>query len=127
MMLGEAISILQALADGIDPETGELLPQQSPFNRPQVIRALFLALSVLNGAARYTERKQSLPANSGRPWSAKEEQALLSLFDSGVPLKEIAQKHGRTMGAIATRLVRLGRIKDYTETYAPSPSSPSEG
>jgi hypothetical protein len=37
----EAKEIIEALANGINPETGEILPAQSNFNSPQVIRALF--------------------------------------------------------------------------------------
>ncbi|PKM36750.1 MAG: hypothetical protein CVV06_09435 [Gammaproteobacteria bacterium HGW-Gammaproteobacteria-10] len=108
----EAKKIIDALANGIDPETGEILSEQSTFNRPQVIRALFVAIKALDSAAKRAERTKSLPDNAGRSWSEKEDQELLTLFDSRVPIKDIAQKHGRTQGAIAARLVRLGRIKD---------------
>lgn len=108
----EAKKIIEALANGIDPETGEILSEQSTFNRPQVIRALFVAIKALDSAAKRAERTKSLPNNAGRSWSKREDQELLSLFDSHVPIKDIAQKHGRTQGAIAARLVRLGRIKD---------------
>jgi hypothetical protein len=37
----EAKTTLERLARGIDPETGEIRAEQSPFNNPQVIRALF--------------------------------------------------------------------------------------
>lgn len=108
----EAKKIIDALANGIDPETGEILPEQSMFIRPQVIRALLVAIKALDSAAKRAERTKSLPDNAGRSWSEKENQELLTLFDSRVPIKDIAQKHGRTQGAITARLVRLGRIKD---------------
>ena len=114
----EAKKIIESLANGIDPETGEILPAQSTFNSPQVIRALFVAGNALEKAAKRAERDNSLPGNAGRSWSDEEDQALLVNFDSGAPVKEIAVKHGRTQGAIAARLVRLGRIKDRAEVYA---------
>ncbi|WP_118182513.1 hypothetical protein [Paraburkholderia phosphatilytica] len=43
----DAKSTLETLARGVDPATGEVLTEQSPFNNPQVIRALFLAVKEL--------------------------------------------------------------------------------
>ncbi len=114
----EAKRIVEALASGIDPEMGEVLPAQSTFNSPQVIRALFVAGKALDSAAKRAERDNSLPGNAGRSWSDEEDKELLALFDSGAPVKSIAAEHGRTQGAIAARLVRLGRIKDRAEVYA---------
>jgi len=114
----EAKKIVDALANGIDPETGEVLPAQSIFNSPQVIRALFVAVQALEKAAKRADRDNSLPSNAGRAWSDDEDKELLAAFDSGTPVKEIAAHHGRTQGAIAARLVRLGRIKDRAEVYA---------
>ena len=114
----EAKKIIDALANGIDPETGEILPSQSTFNSPQVIRALFVAVSALDKAARRADRDTALPKNAGRSWSDEEDKQFLVIFDSGTPVKEIASRHGRTLGAISSRLVRLGRIKDSTEVRA---------
>ena len=61
MSPNEAKSIIEALANGVDPET--------------------------------------------------EDRELLSAFDAGGSIKDISAKHGRTEGAIASRLIRLGRFK----------------
>lgn len=113
----EARTIINALANGIDPETGEILPAQNKINSPQVIRALFVAVTALDSAAKRAERTKVVPDNAGRSWTEKEEQELLALFDSGISVKDIARKHGRTPGGIASRLVRLGRIKERTDAY----------
>lgn len=113
----EAKKVIDALANGIDPETGELLPAQSIFNSPQIIRALFVAVAALDKTAKRAERDSSLPSNAGRSWPESEDKELLASFDAGSPVKEIAAKHGRTQGAITARLVRLGRIKDRAEVY----------
>lgn len=118
----EAKRIIALLANGIDPETGEILPTQSIINRPEVIRALVVAGMALEKAAKRAERDSLLPGNAGRPWSEEEDQTLLARFDSGVPAKDIAAEHGRTRGAIAARLVRLGRITDRAEADAGTPS-----
>jgi hypothetical protein len=111
----EAKKIIDALANGIDPETGEILPAQSTFNNPQVIRALFAAVKALDNAAKRVQRESSLPGNAGLSWSETEDKELLTIFDAGVPVKEIAMKHARTQGAITSRLVHLGKIKDRTD------------
>lgn len=123
----EAKKIVEALADGVDPETGEVLPGQSEFNSPQVIRALFVAVKALERVAKRVDRASSLPSNAGRSWSDDEDNELLVAFDSGIPVKKLAAHHGRTKGAIAARLVRLGRIKDRAEVYAgPQPVAPGD-
>ena len=127
----EAKEIIEALANGINPETGEILPTQSNFNSPQVIRALFAATKALERAVKRAERNATLPSNAGRSWSEIEDKELLASFDAGAPVKKIAAKHGRTLGAIASRLVRLGRINDRSDaslgvqpTNAPDLSRP---
>ena len=114
MSPNEAKPIIEALANGIDPETGEDLAAQSVFNNPQVIRALFVASNALDSLVKREKREKrekSLPANAGNAWSETEDSELLSAFDNGNTIKDIAAKHDRTEGAIAARLMRLGRIK----------------
>jgi hypothetical protein len=66
MSLQETRRIIEALANGIDPETGEVLPAQNAVNNPQVIRALFVASRELdrprngsNAAIRFPTRLES--------------------------------------------------------------------
>jgi hypothetical protein len=42
-----ALGILQSLADGIHPATGQTMPAESPCQHPEVIRALFHAVHAL--------------------------------------------------------------------------------
>jgi uncharacterized protein (UPF0254 family) len=111
MSPNEAKSIIEALANGVDPETGEVLSAQSVFNNPLVIRALFIATKALDSLAKREQREKTLPDNAGKAWSEIEDSELLSAFDVGRSIKDIAAKHGRTEGAISARLIRLGRIK----------------
>ena len=114
----EAKKIIESLANGIDSRTGEILPDENPFNNPNVVHALFVALKALDHAAKREQRDNSLPDNAGKSWSDEEDQVLLAAFDAELPIKEIARKHARTEGAIAARLVRLGRIKERADVYA---------
>ena len=36
-----ARTIIRSLAEGVDPTTGEVLSEESVFNKPEVIRALY--------------------------------------------------------------------------------------
>ena len=76
-----------------------------------VIRALFIATNALDSLAKREQREKTLPDNAGKAWSEIEDSELLSAFDVGRSIKDIAAKHGRTEGAISARLIRLGRIK----------------
>jgi hypothetical protein len=110
MSPAEAKQILEVLANGVDPLTGEIIFERSPFNRPQVIRALFCAVRELE---KLDKRKRSnhLPDNAGKPWSEEEDARLLDAFDAGTPVKELAERHARTKGSIESRLMRHGRLQ----------------
>src|SRR3970040_1149350 len=94
----EAIRIIEALANGVDPTTGEVLPDASPYNDPSIIRALFVSLKVLAGANDRERRTRMLPGKAEKPWSPKEDQLLIDSFDRAVPLRQIARERGRTEG-----------------------------
>ena len=113
----EAIRIVEALMDGFDPVTGEVLPETSPYNRPEVIRALARAIAEMQRAneKERQQRKRALPPNAGKPWSKEEERQLADEFDKGMPAKEIAAKHARTRGSITARLVRIGKVSERDE------------
>lgn len=54
----KTVEILRALANGIDPHTGEEFPAESPYQHPQTVRALFTALRALepSQATQHTNR-----------------------------------------------------------------------
>lgn len=111
----DAKAIIDSLANGIDPFTGEILEAGSLLNNPQVIRALFTAGGALEAAAKRAERKKRLPENAGRPWSDAESQDLVVNFDAGMGADQLAALFSRTKGSIAARLVRLGKIKERSD------------
>jgi hypothetical protein len=106
-----ALTIVAALASGVNPLTGELFAADSPYQSPDVIRALYSAVRALEAAGRRRTRGPSAASsNAGKPWSEHEDSQLLSGFDEGRPLAELAQAHGRTRGGIQARLIRHGRL-----------------
>jgi hypothetical protein len=94
-----AIEIVQALADGVDPYSGERFSPSS-YQQADTVRPLHLALEALAKLRRSTARK----TGPGRPWNEDAEKELLREFDGKVDVEEIAAKHERTKGAIWARL-----------------------
>lgn len=107
----EAQQVIETLAGGVDPETGEVLPADSPLNTARVVRALFIAAKALDERVGRRDRPRAAAANAGKPWGEVEDHQLASAFDAGKTLVELTQAHGRTRGAINSRLIRLGRLQ----------------
>lgn len=112
----EAKPLIESLANGIDPETGEILPSDSAFNSPAIIRALLVATQALEQMEKREQREKSQPGNAGKPWTTEEDEMLLAGFDGGNNIRDLAAKHGRTAGSITSRLMRLGRLTVPTDT-----------
>lgn len=110
MELQVARQIIDTLAQGIHPVTGEVMPEDSPYNAPPVIRALHAVSRALEAAPRTAEEAARRPPNAGKAWSPQEDAALETAFDAGIALKQVAQELGRTRFAVEQRLVKLGKI-----------------
>jgi hypothetical protein len=120
MEKADALKIIQQLADGIDPHTGQAFGAGSPYQHPDTVRALFVALRALDAppAPAQTASKQraaatgeNAPSNSGKPWSDDEDKALAAAFDAGKKILELATAHQRSRFAIEVRLAKLGKIE----------------
>ena len=101
-----AKQIIKTLADGVDPTTGEVLPKESVYNAPDVIRALYTHLEATNVQCEKTPTR-----NAGKPWNEMEDDKLRDEFASHIKIADIAKEHGRTYGAIESRLDHLGLKK----------------
>lgn len=107
-----AASIVSALADGINPATGEAFPTDSPYQSADVVRALFLAERALEAQRRSQKRSRSnMPPNAGKPWKEEEDRQLLAQFDQGCSIAELAQTLGRTSAGVQVRLEKHGRLQ----------------
>jgi hypothetical protein len=127
MELATAKQIIEALADGVDPRTGEVLNPGSPIESADVVRALHVALAAINHDLRQRERNSALPSNTGKAWSAKDDQELAESFDSGQAVTDIAKSFQRTRGSIASRLVRLGKVPDRQSAFVSNLHSTPNG
>ncbi len=116
----KAKEIVEMLADGIDPTTGEIFPPDSHYNNPEVIRALFTVLRSVRMPAKATkksiEEKQKdniengKPRNAGLPWTQDQRNEVASLFDQGNTIEELSSYFERTTGAIKSELTHQGLI-----------------
>ena len=120
METDRAKDIIRSLADGRDPVTGEQFPPNSPYQQADTVRALYLALEAIEKSGRSRTPRVIDPSKpkAGGPWSPEEEQQLRDAFAAHKPIAEIAAAHGRTTGAINSRLVKLGLIEDNTMNRA---------
>lgn len=119
------LEIIQALANGSDPMTGEVLPRCSPYNDPTVIRALFAIIEQVKNppkrmpkTVKTTQQRQSenlahgLPENAGLPWTREQRDNLAARFNQGIDISVLAGEHKRTKAAITAELKKQGLIED---------------
>lgn len=112
----QALRILRALANGVQPASGDKFSADSPYQHPDTVRALFEAIRALEGAG--ATRSAAAPAQEGAPpasgagarWSEEEEQRLAAAFEAGKTVEEMARAHNRSRAAIEARLVKLGKL-----------------
>lgn len=93
MQVEQVVSILDSLAAGGSPEL---------FGSAEAQQAISTAAALL----------KSRPAAAGARWSDEEDARLVSEFDGGTPVPEIARLHGRSRAAITLRLVKLGKLDE---------------
>lgn len=118
MELNEARELVSALANGTDPGTGEILPAESPYNDPRVIRALFTVLDSSKGRAARKSPEEKMeenlaagrPRHAGLPWTDDLRGELAEMFKGGTALRELARHFERTNGAILSELARQGLV-----------------
>ncbi len=119
------VKIIDALANGINPITGEYLAADSLYNHPDIIRAMFTTLKHLNSppkkkakVKKTTPEKQAeniergLPRNAGLPWLEEQRNELAEQFNLGTQIQTLANVYERTSGAITAELKKQGLIDD---------------
>jgi len=126
MEIKKAKEIVSLLADGVDPTTGELFPDDSPYNQPLVIRALFTILNNTKPpkATQKSNKKtkptikekqenniaSGKPKNSGLPWDEESKIKVSTMHSEGKSIKELAKYFERSEGAIKSELEHQGVI-----------------
>jgi hypothetical protein len=122
MELDKAVQIIEAVAGGTNPITGKAIPENSHFNSPEIIRALFTCTQHIKHpppkSRKTLEERQAenlskgLPRNAGLPWTKELKAQLADLFKSGEPPLELAKKFERTTYAILLQLQNQGLVSE---------------
>jgi len=107
MELAAAIQVIRSLANGVHPQSGTALEENSVCRAPEAIKALNRALAAL--VAQH-DREQRRPAKTGQRWSHEEDQQVCEELRQGTDFNQIAKTHNRSLAAILARLVKLGKI-----------------
>lgn len=115
-----ALKLIDTLASGVNPATGELLDAASPCQQPDVVRALCLAARALDERRQRAERQRALPANVGKSWTGSEDEALIAEFHAGKTLAELALLHQRTQAGIQARLEKLKLVAPAAGGFTPT-------
>lgn len=110
MEINDAMFVLRQLAEGVDPETGEIYPSGSPYQNPHTIRALIAAIDHLQAFQSQIRERKSLPPRAGEKWVQSESALLLKGYHSGKSILKLAEKHQRTYGSIKSQLQKLGIV-----------------
>jgi len=101
------LEVLDALAMGIDPVTGEVFSEGSSLQNPEITRALFTAIALIKGE----KTVKKVAERQGLPWEYGEDDKLKQAFNSGAKIADIAKEHQRSAGAIKSRLQKIGLVE----------------
>jgi hypothetical protein len=126
MDIQPAKEIVLALANGINPITGEPFPDDSPYNHPSIIRALYTIFISSNVNHPQSPNQKTLqkqvdnlkngkPRNAGLPWTAEMKLQLKSSYKKGITIEQLAEIFERTEGAIRSELEHQGLITQSEE------------
>ena len=115
MEIRQAHRIIRTLAQGIDPNTGEVFAPESPYNEPEIIRALFTVCEFVKQARKpaitLDERRQEnielgQPRNHCLPWTEDARSHVAMGFQDGKTIADLAADLERSQGAIRAELIR---------------------
>jgi ABC-type nitrate/sulfonate/bicarbonate transport system substrate-binding protein len=92
-----ALKVLNALANGVNPVTGEVFAADSLYQHPDTVRALFEAVRALGSDS--TKSRDETPVGTFVRWTPEEEERLTAEFDAGKNTAELAKLHDRSRAA----------------------------
>jgi hypothetical protein len=110
MEIQEALRIMRALADGVNPASGEELKAEAVYQDLPIVRAFHRAVGALEYVQERERSKKTPPANAGKSWSRAEDQQVCEELRQGIDFHQIAKTHNRSIGSVIARLVKLGKI-----------------
>lgn len=108
----KSVAILSALAQGVNPLTGEMFEPDSPYRHADVVHALQVALERIRQSdpSHQARSRSAERSNVGKAWTEAEDERLLAEFDRGRTPNEMARDLGRTLAGVEARLEKHGRL-----------------
>jgi hypothetical protein len=107
MDIPEALKIMRALANSVDPETNRKVEEDSICRRSLAVKAINRSISALVSEQKREQRK---PSNAFRSWTRTEDAQVCEEVRNSMDFQDIAKAHNRTVPSIVARLVKLGKI-----------------
>lgn len=120
---------------GIDPATGEILPEDHLANDPLMQEAFLVALRSLpvqmeTASAPRREGKTWVRKNgklhAGRPWTEEDNILLLQMVEQGIPVEENARRMSRRVRGVNNQLAALRQKDDPRGSRRGKPWLPQE-
>ena len=105
----DLIHIVNALAHGVNPLTGDALPHDHVVREAIVARALLEAVWAMEKHGPGPRRPG--PERREEPWSKEEDKMLIDSWRRLGSIPSLATSHSRTPSAIRSRLLKLGVIE----------------
>jgi len=109
--------ILLAMANGIDPISGKMLPEDHLCRNPEVRCALYAAVV---GAPAIRGDYKGEKMDAGRKWTEEDSNELKKLYCAGMPMRIICERLQRRERGVQRQLVYLGLIEDSRKPTGPS-------
>ncbi|HEX4501672.1 MAG TPA: hypothetical protein VH187_11045 [Scandinavium sp.] len=116
-------AMLKVLANGVHPDTGEVLAPGSVAHRPDVIRMLFAVADELTlepekqkkskltvEERQLKNRAEGRPANAYFPWTEAEKLLLEQGYQGDETVEALSEKFERSTRAVAIQLEKMGLI-----------------
>lgn len=128
----DAYTLLETLMDGVNPITGEQLPEDHVCQEPAVLRALHKALVALRNCDDLPADDTALinrngKLNAGRPWTQKDLDWLKQLHEVGASMDEMCHLLQRRKRGIERQLAYLGLTDKTGERVAANGKLPRAG
>ncbi|QXX96593.1 hypothetical protein IM817_25560 [Serratia marcescens] len=114
-------TLLRALANGVNPDTGELLRPASAACAPEAIRLMLALANEFDGEAELQKKAHLMPeekrqknlaegrpANAYFPWPEEEKLRLRESHAAGATLEALSDEFERSTWSIAVQLQKMG-------------------
>ena len=119
---------LLLLAAGIDPMTGDFLPEDSAVKRPEVVQALRDGVEALRRMQETPDERRRNPRQprAKRPWTEDELRLLKQMYIAGASLRMMRKALGRSTRELEKQLRIIVQAEEYERANPDQPWTDAE-